>query len=60
VNVASRLPNADADLRSGITLDALHQQANAISNLHAAQALNLANLELFRQISGHSTSKATA
>jgi len=44
------LPDVGTYLRPNVTLDALRQQANVLSDLQAAQALNQATLELFRNV----------
>jgi len=47
------LPNAAEYLREGVTLDALHKQACAMTDLHAAQTLNQANAALFNYVMQH-------
>jgi len=44
------LPKASTYLREGITLDALYQQANEMTDLQAAKALNKANSDLFNYV----------
>ncbi|MBN8479230.1 MAG: transposase family protein [Burkholderiales bacterium] len=44
------LPDASSCLKPGLTLDALHTAARALSDSHAARALNLARATLFAQI----------
>ena len=50
------LPGADSFLKEGLTYVALDRIAGARSDLRAAQALNVARLELFRRI--HSAAAA--
>ena len=44
------LPEADKDMREGITLEHLQQLARALSDVQAAEELNEARAALFRRV----------